>query len=146
MATVNPMPRPAPSTTTAEDTLQRKSRDAGVISGGHLVARALKNEGVEPTLILWALSREIRGLWQARERDRLRGSARGSGWNLAAPPSNQALSRMRKLPLARLLLQAHRVDRTIKGLAQGDAWTALTGLTAALAGALQATTESGRVA
>jgi len=33
------------ATTTAEDTLQRKSRDAGVVSGGHLVAKALKNEG-----------------------------------------------------------------------------------------------------
>ena len=33
--------------TTATDTLQRKSNDADVISGGHLVARALKNEGVD---------------------------------------------------------------------------------------------------
>jgi hypothetical protein len=44
MATVNPTPI-QPKTTTAEDTLQRKSRDASVISGGHLVAKALKNEG-----------------------------------------------------------------------------------------------------
>src|ERR1700732_3070900 len=34
-------------TTTAEDTLKRKSRDASVISGGHLVAKALKNEGID---------------------------------------------------------------------------------------------------
>src|ERR1700682_4043079 len=34
------------STTTAEDTLKRKTRDANVVSGGHLVAKALKNEGV----------------------------------------------------------------------------------------------------
>ena len=110
------------------------------------VLLGLKSEGVEPTLILWALSREIRGLWQARERERLRGTARGSGWNLAAPPGAEALSRIRKLPLARLLLQAHRVDRVIKGLTPGDAWTAITGLAAALAGALQASAESGRVA
>jgi acetolactate synthase-1/2/3 large subunit len=38
--------------TTAEDTLQRKSRDAGVISGGHLVAKALKNEGVDTIFTL----------------------------------------------------------------------------------------------
>ncbi|MDB5762514.1 MAG: hypothetical protein JWQ21_3716, partial [Herminiimonas sp.] len=31
----------AAATTTADDTLKRKSRDANVISGGHLVARAL---------------------------------------------------------------------------------------------------------
>jgi acetolactate synthase I/II/III large subunit len=39
-------------TTTAEDTLKRKSRDADVISGGHLVARALKNEGVDTIFTL----------------------------------------------------------------------------------------------
>jgi DNA polymerase-3 subunit delta len=109
------------------------------------VLLGLKSEGVEPTLILWALVRELRGLWQARERDRLRSTARGSAWNLAAPPSPRALSRLKKLPLARLLLQASRADRVIKGLAAGDAWSALTGLTGSLAGALQATAESGRV-
>src|SRR3982074_1131666 len=51
MATVNPAPMQTKSTT-AEDTLQRKSRDAGVASGGHLVARALKNEGVDTIFTL----------------------------------------------------------------------------------------------
>jgi DNA polymerase-3 subunit delta len=105
----------------------------------------LKSEGVDPTLILWALVRELRGLWQARERGRLRSTAR-SGWNQAATPSPEALARILKLPLARLLRQAHHADRVIKGLAGGDPWTAITGLTAGLAGALQATAESGRVA
>jgi acetolactate synthase-1/2/3 large subunit len=51
MATVNPTPI-QPRTTTADDTLQRKSRDAGVVSGGHLVAKALKNEGVDTIFTL----------------------------------------------------------------------------------------------
>jgi DNA polymerase III subunit delta len=106
---------------------------------------SLKGEGTEPTLILWALVRELRGLWQARERDRLRSGNRGSGWNLAATPSARALSRANKMPLAALLMQASVADRVIKGLSAGDAWSALTGLTGALAGALQATAESGRV-
>ncbi len=109
------------------------------------VLLGLKSEGVEPTLILWALVRELRGMWQARERDRLRSSERGSGWNLAATPAPRALSRIKKLPLARLLVQASHTDRVIKGLAAGDAWSALTGLTGSLAGALQATVDSGRV-
>ena len=109
------------------------------------VLLGLKSEGVEPTLILWALVRELRGLWQARERNRLRSTVRGSGWNLAATPSPRALSRLEQLPLSRLLVQASHTDRVIKGLATGDAWSALTGLTGALAGALQATAESGRV-
>jgi DNA polymerase-3 subunit delta len=106
------------------------------------VLLGLKSEGVEPTLILWALVRELRGMWQARERERLRGApggaARGSPWNLAANPSGRALGRLKKLPLAPLLLQASHTDRVIKGLAAGDAWSALTGLTGAFAGALQA--------
>lgn len=40
------------ATSTAEDTLRRKSRDGAVISGGHLVARALKNEGVDTIFTL----------------------------------------------------------------------------------------------
>lgn len=109
------------------------------------VLLGLKSEGVEPTLILWALVRELRGLWQARERDRLRSADRGSGWNLAATPSPRALSRLKTLPLPRLLMQAGHTDRIVKGLAPGDAWSALTGLTGGLAGALQADAESGRV-
>ena len=105
----------------------------------------LKSEGIEPTLILWALIRELRGLWQARERNRLRSGSR-AGWHLAATPTPQALARIGKLPLVRLMRQAHHADRVIKGLAGGDAWTAITGLAAGLAGALQAGPDSGRVA
>ncbi len=42
--------KPAPST--AEDTLAQKSRDASVISGGRLVAKALKAEGVDTIFTL----------------------------------------------------------------------------------------------
>jgi DNA polymerase-3 subunit delta len=106
----------------------------------------LRSEGVEPTLILWALVRELRGLWQASERNRLRSAQRGSGWNLAATPSPAALARLRSLPLEHLLSRASLVDRIIKGLAPGDPWSALTGLAATLAGALQPNGVSGRVA
>src|SRR4030088_996963 len=51
MATVNPASI-QPSPTTAEDTLQRKSRDASGVSGGHLVAKALKSEGVDTIFTL----------------------------------------------------------------------------------------------
>lgn len=105
----------------------------------------MKGEGVEPTLILWALIRELRGLWQSRERIRLHSGAGGAGWNQAATPSAQAQARSAHMPLARLMRQAQHVDRIVKGQAGGDAWTAVTGLAAAMAGALQATPESGRV-
>jgi acetolactate synthase-1/2/3 large subunit len=41
-----------PGTTMAEDTLKAKTRDTDVISGGHLLAKALKNEGVDTIFTL----------------------------------------------------------------------------------------------
>ena len=40
------------STTTADDTLKAKTKDGSVISGGHLVAKALKSEGVDTIFTL----------------------------------------------------------------------------------------------
>ena len=40
------------SSRTAEDTLAQKSRDTDIVSGGHLVARALRNEGVDTIFTL----------------------------------------------------------------------------------------------
>lgn len=45
-------PRAETATTTAEDTLRQKSRSGDVISGGHLVAKALKAEGVDTIFTL----------------------------------------------------------------------------------------------
>ena len=123
---------------------------ADAASRGHAaraleVLQGLKSEGTEPTLILWALGRELRGLWQARERERLHSGGTGSGWNMASPPNSTSLSRARSLPLSRLMREAGQVDRIVKGQARGDVWTALTALTAGLAGALHQRLLSGRV-
>ena len=40
------------ATTTAQDTLKAKTKDGSVISGGHLVAKALKSEGVDTIFTL----------------------------------------------------------------------------------------------
>ena len=40
------------ASTTAEDTLKQKARDPNIVSGGHLVAKALKNEGVDTIFTL----------------------------------------------------------------------------------------------
>jgi len=40
------------ASSTAEDTLAKKSRSADVVSGGHLVAKALRNEGVDTIFTL----------------------------------------------------------------------------------------------
>jgi DNA polymerase III subunit delta len=118
---------------------------AGDASRAMRILVGLRSEGVEPTLILWALVRELRGLWQARERDRLGSHSAGAGWNQAARPAPSALKRSGKMPLAQLLRQAGQTDRIIKGISPGDPWSAITALTGAMAGALQASQDSGRV-
>src|SRR3974390_3341621 len=52
MSAATPVNPSAPPTTTAEDTLKQKSRDADIVSGGHLVAKALKAEGVDTIFTL----------------------------------------------------------------------------------------------
>jgi acetolactate synthase-1/2/3 large subunit len=51
MNAATPVPA-AHTSTTAENTLQRKSRAEGIVSGGHLVAKALKHEGVDTIFTL----------------------------------------------------------------------------------------------
>ena len=109
------------------------------------ILTGLRNEGVEPTLILWALVRELRGLYQAREARRLRSPLAPAGWNQVAKPTQAALDRSGAMPLARLIRHAGRADRIIKGLALGDAWSAVTALIGEVAGALQGMEDSGRV-
>lgn len=44
-------PKEVFASSTATDTLAKKSRSEGVISGGHLAAKALKNEGVDTIFV-----------------------------------------------------------------------------------------------
>jgi DNA polymerase III subunit delta len=114
-----------------------QSAAAGEAPRAARVLAGLQHDGVEPTLILWALVREIRGLWQFKERERLkRGSP--SGWNVASDPSSAARARLPQLPIERLLESAAQVDLIVKGQAPGEPWAALTALAMGLAGALPA--------
>jgi len=94
----------------------------------------LRGEGVEATLVLWALSREIRALWKRLRVDSVGGTAQGSQRPNPAP--EQALSRAQQLSMRELIQQAVQVDRTIKGRAKGDPWDALERLVSRLAGAM----------
>ncbi len=120
---------------------------AGDASRALHVLDTLHAAGTEATLLLWALTREIRGLWQAHENRRRHSSERGSRWNLAASPTPAAMQRTTSAQLAQLLCECARVDRVIKGFEYGaDRWEALRALTAALAGALPTQMLERRVA
>lgn len=98
------------------------------------IVAGLRGEGVEPTLVLWSVTRELRHLWSLKRGE---DPARRPGPRL--PPSQlAALERARpraaKLPFARLTSRALRADRMIKGRLAGDPWDELSLLCAEVCG------------
>jgi DNA polymerase-3 subunit delta len=100
------------------------------------ILEGLRAEGAEPPLVLWALCRELRALAEARRNPGAAGHGRQAERRAAL--LRRAVARTRGQPLGPLFQAAGRVDREVKGVARGDAWTSLTGLVAALAGAVPA--------
>lgn len=94
------------------------------------ILAGLRAEGVEPTLVLWALVRDLRKLWQARSGD----APPGRGWSPQAAALEKAMRRVGKFPFERIVARATRADRMSKGRLQGDAWDELLLLTGEFCG------------
>jgi DNA polymerase-3 subunit delta len=99
----------------------------------------LHGEDVEPTLVLWAVNKDLQ--WIARARSLMRrGQSAESAmnalyvWRPRQAAMGQALGRMTGPTLRNLLLDAERVDRSIKGVVKANPWTELERLVARLAG------------
>ena len=82
------------------------------------ILAGLRSEGVEPTLALWSLAREIRNAWGTTQNE---GSTRAAGSG-PRPALETAKRRAARLPYARLAARISRADRMIKGQHRGDAW------------------------
>lgn len=107
--------------TLADKALSGDARAAATTLNG------LRAEGTEATLILWALTREIRTLTllkQAQEAGLpLERSARQHGvFDNRLPLMRAALQRLDKARLQRLLQQCASIDLAIKGAAPGSPW------------------------
>jgi DNA polymerase-3 subunit delta len=97
----------------------------------------LREEGVEPVLIGWALSREMRTLsplaWQIAQGDPP-AKALGKVWARRKPLVSAALKRHSSGSIHALQLQLARADRVVKGQAAGAIWDELGLIVAKLAG------------
>jgi DNA polymerase-3 subunit delta len=82
------------------------------------ILAGLRAEGTEPTLVLWALTKAVRDIWNARGG----GEARAPAWQRQAAALAQAQRRAPRLSFRRLVRRATRADRMIKGRLSGDAW------------------------
>jgi DNA polymerase-3 subunit delta len=106
------------------------------------ILEGLRAEGAEAPLVLWSLCRELRGLAEARSNP---GAPQGYGRQAErrAALLRRAAVRTAGQPLEPLFVSAALADRQIKGYGRGDPWTSLTGIVAALAGALPAAHPAG---
>lgn len=101
----------------------------------------LRGEGVEPPVILWALSRELRVLAnlalqfsQGVPLDKAFSSARPPIWDKRKPLMSKALQRYSAKRWGELLMDAQRIDAQIKGQAVGSPWSSLSRLSLLMAG------------
>lgn len=99
----------------------------------------LRGEGTEPMAILWALTREIRSLYNIKhalqQGQPFDLAARQNGvWDKRKAPIQQATNRFKLSHLSLLVRQAGYADRTVKGLAVGDIWAILLDLVLGLSG------------
>lgn len=103
------------------------------------VLEGLRGEDVEPTLILWALNKDLQWLARAQALMRRGQSADAAMntlyvWRSRQSAMKQALSRLKPQLLRSLLLDAENVDRTIKGVVRADPWLELERMVARFAG------------
>ena len=120
---------------------------AGNIKACVRILGVLKGEGIEPPVILWALTRDIRLLsYISRQLSRgitmdlaIKQAAKAIGFSPFLPKRrlaliNRAIKRHGEKGLRNLLLQAGQIDREIKGLEKSNPWNNLRRLSLDLAG------------
>lgn len=107
--------------------------DSALLGNGLRCIRILKNlndEGIEPTLVLWALTREIRVLADMQKQLQQGGSlpslfAKARIWEKRQAGFRAFLQRNKSRNCSDLLINAAKIDRMIKGIEIGDVWNEL---------------------
>lgn len=97
----------------------------------------LRGEGVEPILVLWSLTRELRSLADmAAQIENGKGldSVLARVWGKRKAPVKAGLQRHNRVRWQQMLRRAARLDRVIKGATPGNAWDELLQLTLLMAG------------
>ena len=100
---------------------------SGNVASGLKMLQGLRSEGTEAAVVLWALAREIRLLYQCRTAMQRGQSAQQAMraqrvWDKRMPVVGAGLNRHSLADLSELLHQASLADQAIKGLADGNPW------------------------
>lgn len=99
----------------------------------------LREEGVDATLVLWGVNKDLQWMAQvgaaALKNQSVDSAMQVAGvWRPRQNAMKQALQRLRLVPLRALLFDAAQVDAAIKGVNRRDPWVELRGLVARMAG------------
>ncbi|MDB6095830.1 MAG: polymerase subunit delta [Francisellaceae bacterium] len=100
---------------------------------------SFKNQGLEPTLLLWAITRELRLLLnisiEAQDRVNLQAiMTKYRVWQSRQPLIIKALAILNKNTLYTMLLKAQKIDNIIKGVSLGSVWNELIAICLQLGG------------
>ena len=100
---------------------------AGDVTRTARIIGGLKNEGIEPVLMLWALSREIRLLTRIAEASIPMDAAMAKQrvWDNRKILIRKALSRHSAVRWKLFLKRCAKIDKVIKGVEDGRAWDEL---------------------
>ena len=103
------------------------------------ILEGLHQEGVDATLVLWGLNKDIQ--WLARCAHHMRNGQSADAamnteyvWRPRQAAMKQALQRIKSPLLDRMMVDAANIDKAIKGVRRTDPWIELQSLTARLAG------------
>jgi DNA polymerase III subunit delta len=103
------------------------------------IVEGLRGEGIDATLVLWAVNKDLQ--WLARAQYLMsNGQSADSAmnaiyvWRPRQPAMKHALARLSAADIRGLILDAERVDRSIKGALRCNPWIELEALVARLSG------------
>jgi DNA polymerase-3 subunit delta len=103
------------------------------------ILEGLKGEGFEPTLVLWAINKDLQ--WIARAHELMsNGHSSDSAmnalyvWKPRQPAMKLALARLRPRTINDMIIAAERADRAVKGALRTDPWIEFERLIATLSG------------
>jgi len=91
----------------------------------------LRGEGTEPTLVLWALTKAMRDLWNGMANA---GGGKPRTWQRQSAALDKGLRRAGRLSFPALTVRAGRADRMVKGRLAGNAWDEIALLAADICG------------
>jgi len=103
------------------------------------ILEGLHAEGIDATLVLWAVNKDLQWILRAQylmENGQNADSAMNAiyVWRPRQPAMKQALARLKPAVTRRLIMDAERVDRSIKGVLRNDPWVELEALVARFSG------------